>query len=127
VRDYLELRSRSSNDHAESIDGRSMTVRDWTLWLFYPFAVIGTIALWLRRRLPLVGLAGITAIYFFLVTVAFASPPRLRAPVELMWAIGIGALFAVTRSNDDEDDTDDTDDTGDPGDESHRPAELAPT
>jgi 4-amino-4-deoxy-L-arabinose transferase-like glycosyltransferase len=130
VRDYLELRSRSSNDHAESIDGRSMTVRDWTLWLFYPFAVIGTIALWLRRRLPLVGLAGITAIYFFLVTVAFASPPRLRAPVELMWAIGIGALFAVTRSNDDEadrDDTDDTNDSGDPGDESHRPAELAPT
>jgi hypothetical protein len=47
-----------------------------------------------------------------------------------MWAIGIGALFAVTRSNDDEadrDDTDDTNDSGDPGDESHRPAELAPT
>ena len=89
-----------SNDRAERIDGRSMTIRDWTLWLFYPFAVVGTVALWLRRRLPLVGLAGVTAIYFFVVTVAFASPPRLRAPVELMWAIGIGALFVVRRPRD---------------------------
>ena len=92
---FFEVGDAQLNDDAERVDGRNETVRDWTLWAFYPFAVAGTVALWLRRRLPLVGLAGVTAVYFFVVTVAFASPPRLRAPVELMWAIGIGALFTV--------------------------------
>ncbi len=91
VRDYFEF-NRSSNDYADRIDGRSETVRDWTLWAFYPFAVLGTVALILRRREALVGLAGLVALYFFVVTIAFASPPRLRTPVELMWCIGVGAL-----------------------------------
>jgi hypothetical protein len=93
VAGFFEL-DQETNDNADHIDGRSGTVRDWTLWAFFPFAVVGTAALWLRRRLELVGLAGVVAVYFFVVTVAFASPPRLRAPVELMWAIGIGALAA---------------------------------
>jgi hypothetical protein len=95
VVDYFELGERSRAEDEDRLDGRSDTVRTWTLWLFYPFAIGGTVALWLRRRLPLVGLAGLTAIYFFVLTVAFTSPPRLRAPVELMWAIGIGSLFAL--------------------------------
>jgi hypothetical protein len=95
VTGFFEVGDGRLNDDADRVDGRDETVRDWTLWAFYPFAVVGTVALWLRRRLPLVGLAGVTAVYFFVVTVAFASPPRLRAPVELMWAIGIGALAAV--------------------------------
>lgn len=102
VSGFFELGEYQANDNADRIDGRSVTIRDWTLWLFYPFAVVGTVALWLRRRAPLVGLAGVTAIYFFVVTVAFASPPRLRAPVELMWAIGIGALFMARRARDEE-------------------------
>lgn len=93
---YFEIRPYF-NTFAEEADGRSTGVRKATVWLLYPLLVAGAVGLWVRRREPLAALAGLVGIYFTAASLAFVSPPRLRAPLELALCIGLGALFAGRR------------------------------
>ena len=84
------------NDPAEEVDGRHMGVRGATLWIFYATLVAGLAGFWRRRHDTLVVAAALVAAYFTVASVLSVAPPRLRAPVDLMLAIGVGALFAGT-------------------------------
>lgn len=89
----LELH-HAQNDWAELMDGRNETMRDWAAPLVPLLAVAGTAGLWLRRRHPgVVLLAGLGA-YFLLASMLVVAAPRLRAPVDVVWCIGVGLLAA---------------------------------
>lgn len=88
---FLEL-TPGRNTFAERSDGRSMGVRNATLPLFYVVAVLGVAGLVVARRRRLALLVALVGVYFTLASMAFVSPPRLRSPVDLAFAVGVGLL-----------------------------------
>ena len=81
-------------DSAERLDGRNITVRHWALPEFYLFTlggIAGLVVSWKRRETVL--LAAIS-VYFTITSLVFLSPPRLRAPFDLISCIGLGLLAA---------------------------------
>jgi hypothetical protein len=88
---FFEVRPRL-NRSAETLDGRSLTVRSATLWIFYLEFVCGVAGLWLNRGRPIVRLMTLLAAYFSFASLLFIAAPRLRAPVDLTLAVGCGLL-----------------------------------
>ena len=88
---FFELKP-SRNAGAERFDGRNLHVRDSLAFLVPISAVLGTIGLWLARRKPVAVLLSATAVYFLLTSLFFVAAPRLRAPIDLAWCVGIGIL-----------------------------------
>jgi 4-amino-4-deoxy-L-arabinose transferase-like glycosyltransferase len=84
----------STNRAAEQLDGRNLTVRTWTLPLFYVVLVAGIAGLWVARKTELAKLLVAIAVYFTIASLAFVAPPRLRAPVDLVLCIGVGLLIS---------------------------------
>jgi len=87
--DLLEL-TPSDNVFGEGADGRSLGVRDATLWIFYVELVIGLFGLLatLRRQISQLLLA--QGLYFFGLSLLFIPAPRLRAPLDLALGVGVG-------------------------------------
>jgi 4-amino-4-deoxy-L-arabinose transferase-like glycosyltransferase len=90
---YFELRP-SENESAEQDDGRNITFRNVTLPLFYVVTVAGVFGIWRARRRRGAELLLIQAAYFTMASLLFISVPRLRAPLDLAAAIGVGLLVA---------------------------------
>ena len=94
---YFEL-DPALNTNAERLDGRDLAVRRWTLPLFYVVTVVGLAGLVAHRREPLVVLILATMAYFAVSSLLLISVPRLRAPFDLLCAVGVGlAVDAVLR------------------------------
>jgi 4-amino-4-deoxy-L-arabinose transferase-like glycosyltransferase len=90
---WLELRP-GQNRHAEKLDGRNLTVRDWTLPLFYVVTAAGIVALALARRNAAAQLLLLAAAYFSLVCLVSISVPRLRSAFDGCTAVGAGVALA---------------------------------
>lgn len=81
------------NDSAEKLDGRNIGVRHSTLPFVWLMEVLGvlSLALLVRRRQILVPLV---AAYFFAVALVTVSPPRLRAPFDVLACVAVGCLLS---------------------------------
>jgi hypothetical protein len=90
---YFELRP-DVNESAERSDGRNITVRNMTLPLVYLVTVAGIVGLVRTRRRRGAELLILEGAYFTVVSVAVIAVPRLRAPLDLAAAIGVGLLVA---------------------------------
>jgi len=90
---YFELRP-DVNETAERSDGRDITVRNVTLPLVYLVTVAGIIGLVRARRRRGAELLLLEGAYFTVVSLAVIAVPRLRAPLDLAAAIGVGLLVA---------------------------------
>lgn len=90
---YFELRP-GANESAERSDGRNITVRNVTLPLVYLVTVAGIVGLVRARRRRGAELLLLEGAYFTVVSVAVIAVPRLRAPLDLAAAIGVGLLAA---------------------------------
>ena len=90
---YFELRP-GANVSAERDDGRNITVRDVTLPLVYAVTVSGVVGLWRARRRRGAELLLLEAAYFTVASIVIIAVPRLRAPLDLAAAIGVGLLVA---------------------------------
>lgn len=75
---FFELKP-SFNENAERFDGRNMTIRTWTLPLFYVVTAAGLVGFWLGRRNRFVLVMAATALYFTVTSLFFVAPPRLHA------------------------------------------------
>lgn len=82
------------NDSAERLDGRNIGVRHATLPFVWAMEIIGALGLILlvRRRQVL---APLVAAYFFAVALVTVSPPRLRAPYDVLTCVAVGYLVAA--------------------------------
>jgi 4-amino-4-deoxy-L-arabinose transferase-like glycosyltransferase len=90
---YFEL-TPSDNEIAEELDGRNLDFRGTTLPLFYVVTAVGWFGLVVRRRNPGVLLLMGVALYFMVSSLLLVSPPRLRAPFDLICCIGVGLAYA---------------------------------
>jgi hypothetical protein len=90
---YFELRP-DTNESAERDDGRNITLRNVTLALFYPVTIAGVVGLWRFRRRQGAELLLLLGAYFAVASLATVAVPRLRAPLDLAAAIGVGLLVA---------------------------------
>ena len=90
---YFDLRP-DVNESAERSDGRDITVRNVTLPLVYLVTVAGIVGLVRARRRRGAELLLLEGAYFTVVSVAVVAVPRLRAPLDLAAAIGVGLLVA---------------------------------
>ena len=96
----------AQNEWAEERDGRDLDVRRATLWTFYLVTAVGWFGLVTRWRDPRVVLLMGTALYFTAGSLVLVSPPRLRAPFDLISCIGVGlavAWWSERRSRSDDD------------------------
>jgi len=93
MRPWFEL-APGTNDGPEARDGRVHAVRIWTLPVFYVVTLAGVWGLWLARRRRVTVLLLLIAGYFTLVSLASVAVPRLRAPFDLVMAIGAGVTVA---------------------------------
>jgi 4-amino-4-deoxy-L-arabinose transferase-like glycosyltransferase len=88
---YLTDEDWRWNDSAERLDGRNMAVRHATLpfvWLMEILGIAGLILLIRRKQF----LVPIVAVYFFAVALVTVSPPRLRAPFDVLACVAVGCL-----------------------------------
>ena len=90
---YFELRP-DVNESAERSDGRNITVRNVTLPLVYLVTVAGIVGLVRTRRRRGAELLILAGAYFTVVSAVVIAVPRLRAPLDLAAAIGVGLLVA---------------------------------
>jgi hypothetical protein len=90
---WFELRPGLNKD-AERHDGRNLTVREWTLPLFYLVTVAGLFALVRARRAAAAQLLGLAAAYFTVVCLFSISVPRLRSVFDGCVAVGAGITLA---------------------------------
>lgn len=94
VRFYTDISWRA-NDGPERLDGRNIGFRHATLpfvWLVEILGLVGFV-LMLRRRLGM--LVALTAAYMTAVSLITVSPPRLRAPADVLACVAIGFLVAA--------------------------------
>jgi len=90
---WLELRP-GLNRNAERHDGRNLSVRDWTLPLFYLVTGAGLFALVRARRAAAAQLLALAAGYFTVVCLFSISVPRLRSVFDGCVALGAGLAVA---------------------------------
>jgi 4-amino-4-deoxy-L-arabinose transferase-like glycosyltransferase len=90
---WFELRPALNRD-AERHDGRNLTVREWTLPLFYLVTVAGLFALVRARRAAATQLLALAAAYFTVICVLSISVPRLRSIFDACVALGAGIALA---------------------------------
>jgi 4-amino-4-deoxy-L-arabinose transferase-like glycosyltransferase len=90
---YFDLRP-GVNENAERSDGHNITVRNVTLPLVYLVTVVGVVGLVRARRRRGAELLLLESAYFTVVSLAVIAGPRLRAPLDLAAAIGVGLLAA---------------------------------
>lgn len=90
---WFELRP-GLNRTAERLDGRNLTVRDWTLPLFYLVTAAGLLALVRARRAAATQLLALAAGYFMVVSLLTISVPRLRSVFDGCVALGAGIALA---------------------------------
>jgi len=88
---YFEL-SPGRNDWPEGRDGRNMTLRTWSLPLFYAVTMAGCVGLFLFRRRPTLWVAIAIVGQFVVLSLVLVAPPRLRAPFDLLMCVGVGLL-----------------------------------
>jgi hypothetical protein len=93
LRAYLEL-SPGMNRSPETLDGRNMDFRNWTLPLFYAVTAAGLAGLWIHRRNAALWPALLIVLQFAALSLVLVAPPRLRAPFDLLMCIGAGLLIA---------------------------------
>jgi 4-amino-4-deoxy-L-arabinose transferase-like glycosyltransferase len=94
TRFLLDL-SVDRNNGAERYDGRNLTLRYYALpavWLVMVLGTVGLVRLRRRRDGVLLLLCGG---YFFVVSIAAVSPPRLRAPLDVLFLFGTATLLAA--------------------------------
>jgi 4-amino-4-deoxy-L-arabinose transferase-like glycosyltransferase len=82
------------DDSAERLDGRNMGVRHATLPFVWATEILGAIGLVLLARRGQV-LVPLVALYFFAVALVTVSPPRLRAPYDVLTCVAVGYLATV--------------------------------
>jgi 4-amino-4-deoxy-L-arabinose transferase-like glycosyltransferase len=90
---WFELRPAKNRD-AERLDGRNLTVRNWTLPLFYLITAAGLLALVRARRAAAAQLLALAAAYFTVVSLVSVAVPRLRSIFDGCVAIGAGITLA---------------------------------
>jgi hypothetical protein len=90
---YFDLRP-DVNEGAERDDGRDITVRNVTLPLVDLVTIAGIVGLVRTRRRRGAELLLLQGTYFTVVSIAVVAVPRLRAPLDLAAAIGVGLLAA---------------------------------
>jgi hypothetical protein len=90
---WFELKPGLNRD-AEQQDGRNLTVREWTLPLFYLITVAGLFAFARARRAAATQLLALAAAYFTVVCLLSISVPRLRSIFDGCVAIGAGLALA---------------------------------
>jgi 4-amino-4-deoxy-L-arabinose transferase-like glycosyltransferase len=83
----------ANNEFAERIDGRNLDFRRATLAVFYVFLLAGLFGLGTRITEERMWPAYLIVGQFVLLSLLLVSPPRLRAPLDLVLCIGVG--FAV--------------------------------
>lgn len=88
---FLEI-SPSGNESPELLDGRNLELRRRSLPLFYAVTTAGLCGLWLHRRNRALWPAMFIVAQFALLSLLLVSPPRLRAPLDLLMCIGLGLL-----------------------------------
>jgi 4-amino-4-deoxy-L-arabinose transferase-like glycosyltransferase len=93
VSNYFEIRP-DKNASAEEDDGRNLTFRYATLWLFYVVTAAGVVGLLRFRRRRGAELLVVQAAYFTVASLVSIPVPRLRLPLDLAAAVGAGLLAA---------------------------------
>ena len=93
VERWFELRPGLNRD-AERHDGRNLSVRTWTLPLFYLVTGAGLFALVRARRAAAAQLLVLAAGYFTVVCLFSISVPRLRSIFDGCVAVGAGLTLA---------------------------------
>ncbi len=83
------------NDHAERLDGRDIAFRHRTLVFVWLVLLVGAVGLVLARRSRLGVLALVTVAYMTAVSIITVSPPRLRAPIDVLACVGVGVVVAA--------------------------------
>jgi hypothetical protein len=90
---YFDLRP-DVNESAERDDGRDITFRNVTLPIVYLVTVAGIVGLVRTCRRRGAELLLLQGAYFTVASIAVVAVPRLRAPLDLAAAIGVGLLAA---------------------------------
>ena len=98
---WFELQPGRNHD-PELLDGRNLSVRGWTLPLFYLVTAAGVAGLVLTRRRVGSQLLLVLAGYMTLVCLAGIAVPRLRSVFDACMAIGAGIVIARLTKGDDE-------------------------
>ena len=80
----------SMNDGPNRLDGRDLRIAHDTVWFFYAEVILGSAGLFLARRQSLAQLFFLEGIYFTAASLVFISVPRLRSPLDLALAVGVG-------------------------------------
>jgi 4-amino-4-deoxy-L-arabinose transferase-like glycosyltransferase len=93
TRFLLDLHTGKANG-AERYDGRNLTLRYYALPLVWLVMVLGIVGLARLRRRPDGRLLLLCSGYFLLVSIAAVSPPRLRAPLDVLFLLGTAVLVA---------------------------------
>ncbi len=91
VKAFFELKP-SFNVGAETEDGRDLHILNGTLWIFYLEVIAGLAGLLLWRKNDAVRLLAIQSAYFTAASLFFVAVPRLRAPIDLTLAVGVGCF-----------------------------------
>lgn len=97
VRYYLDVSWRA-NDNPERRDGRNLSFRHATLPYVWLVEIVGAVGLVLVRRRRLGVLVLITGAYMTVVSIVTVSPPRLRAPLDVLLCVGVGVVVAAVQN-----------------------------
>ena len=92
---YLFDVSWRANDNPERLDGRNIGFRHATLPFVWAVLLVGAVGFVLMRRRRLGVLALITVVYMIAVSIVTVSPPRLRAPVDVLVCVAVGMVVAA--------------------------------
>lgn len=85
---YLLDLSTVYENGAERLDGRNLRLRHAALPLVWLVLAAGVTGLLLAVRRPGGALLLLTAGYFFAISIVTVSPPRLRAPLDVLLVVG---------------------------------------
>lgn len=94
---YLMDWSVDDRHSSDWLDGRNMTLRHDALPLVWLVTAVGACGILCLRRRPGGGLVLMLCGYFFAVSIVTVSPPRLRAPLDVLFIIGVGVVLARLR------------------------------
>ena len=92
---YLLDLSTVYDNGAERLDGRNLRLRHAALPLVWLVLATGSAGLLLAVRRPGGALLLLTAVYFLLVSVVTVSPPRLRAPLDVLTVVGVAVVLSA--------------------------------